>query len=188
MQNLLVDLSPDAIIINEQNASPDDWDSRVVPDDLLYFVEQTRIINGMPRLRLVANEFELISGEPFVTVAKSVKPPLHMITCSLTGNSEELNGLEGLCVRSPTELIDAALPGEQKAYFFFSEKLPAVSKSSFSSLANSCLNAPLEWITDTVACLARAINPEFPLHRKFLREAKSFPISSINGVDILGGQ
>src|ERR1044072_2435526 len=86
--SVLARVNPELIVIDRRYLKPTNWDCKAIVEDLREYVSASRLIKAMPVLRVVENDLKLVSGEPFIRVAREVEPPLHEVVCLIEVDSQ----------------------------------------------------------------------------------------------------
>ena len=71
------------ILVEADRLSPTGLDRAVVPEDLAYFIQISRIVGCTPDIRVANGQIWLVNGEPFVTAARHATPPVTTVVCRL---------------------------------------------------------------------------------------------------------
>lgn len=103
---LLAKVDPLKIVIDPRFLKPNEWDRKVIAEDLNEYVRVTRLIKGTPVLRLVEGALVTVNGEPFVRAARELVPPLKDLLCLIEGTEESARAL-GLEVVTASVMLDA---------------------------------------------------------------------------------
>lgn len=105
MSRVFAKVDPKEIVIDPRYVKPTEWDLKVVEEDLYRYVQLSRVIKGLPVLRVLDDTLILVSGAPFVRAARKVVPPLTRVACRLESDEELVRSL-GLEIVTVSQLID----------------------------------------------------------------------------------
>ena len=111
MLPLLAKIDPATIVIDPRYVTPNEWDLKVVAEDLTTYIHLSRSVKATPLLRLVDGILFLINGAPFVKAATVVIPPLTELICLIEADQQAIEAL-GLRVLEPSCVIDKNPPDQ----------------------------------------------------------------------------
>ena len=98
---VLVKVDPRKVTVNESLLKPTKWDLMTVADDLRAYVSLSRVIKGMPRLRIVDEELVVINGLPFIHAARQAVPPINEV---MSWSKRKSSPFSKLCLLAPTRM------------------------------------------------------------------------------------